>query len=787
MVAMATKTPADPAATNGKTSAVSRVEHAPSSWGLGDGAAIPWEYAPAPESRDIVTIKDRYGLFIGGSDVAASDGRTFTTVNPATEEPLAEVARATAADMRSGGPRRAARPDGLGHADGQGAGKYLFRIARILQERTREFAVLESMDSGKPIKESRDVDVPLAAAHFWYYAGWADKLEYAFPGRVAKPLGVAAQIIPWNFPLLMLAWKIAPALAAGNTVVLKPASTTPLSALLFAEVCRQADLPPGVVNIVPGPGAIGMALVTHPGVDKVAFTGSTEIGPDLPLSQGGPRRAPRLRRVVGHAARQGAGQVPVPDRADPPGAQPRVRRPRIDGLGQADQGEPRRRRAARGGPLLVLRRLGGQARVRVPGPRRAAARRRRPDHPVELPAADAGLEDRAGPRRRQHGRPQARLDDAAVARSSSPTSAARPTCRRASSTSSPGPGEIGMALVTHPGVDKVAFTGSTEIGKRIAKGVAGTDKALTLELGGKAANIVFDDAPLDQAVEGIVNGIYFNQGEVCCAGSRLLVQESIVEPLIEKLKDRLSTIRVGDPLDKNTDVGAINSKAQLEKITELVGVRRGRGRRDVPARLRPARARLLLPPDAVHQRRPEPPHRARGDLRAGPVGADVPDAGRGGREGQQHALRPVGRDLDRQGLADPRDGPADEGRRRLGQHVQPVRPDLAVRRLQGVGLRARGRHARPPRLRPARGPLSVAARVTVAAPRRAGRGSTSARPTSCTSAARSRAPRSGRSYVVAAADGDAARQRLPGVAQGPPRRGPRRPQGVPAAGPPGPR
>ena len=240
------------------------------------------------------------------------------------------------------------------------------------------------MDSGKPIKESRDVDVPLAAAHFWYYAGWADKLEYAFPGRVARPLGVAAQIIPWNFPLLMLAWKIAPALAAGNTVVLKPASTTPLSALLFADVCRQADLPPGVVNIITGPG------------------------------------------------------------------------------------------------------------------------------------------------------------------------------------------EIGMALVTHPDVDKVAFTGSTEIGKRIAKGVAGTDKALTLELGGKAANIVFDDAPLDQAVEGIVNGIYFNQGEVCCAGSRLLAQESIVEPLIDKLKDRLSTIRVGDPLDKNTDVGAINSKSQLEKITELV-------------------------------------------------------------------------------------------------------------------------------------------------------------------------------------------------------------------------
>jgi aldehyde dehydrogenase (NAD+) len=389
---MATKTPADPAASNGKTSAVSRVDHAPSSWGLGDGAAIPWEYAPAPESRDIVTIRDRYGLFIGGRDVAASDGKTFTTVNPATEEPLAEVARATAADMdKAVRAARTAFRRSWSTLTGKERAKYLFRIARILQERSREFAVLESMDSGKPIKESRDVDVPLAAAHFWYYAGWADKLEYAFPGRVAKPLGVAGQIIPWNFPLLMLAWKIAPALAAGNTVVLKPASTTPLSALLFADVCRQAELPPGVVNIVPGPG------------------------------------------------------------------------------------------------------------------------------------------------------------------------------------------EIGMALVTHPGVDKVAFTGSTEIGRKIFAGVAGTDKGLTLELGGKAANIVFDDAPLDQAVEGIVNGIYFNQGEVCCAGSRLLAQESIVEPLIAKLKDRLSTIRVGDPLDKNTDVGAINSRAQLEKITELVAAGQAEG------------------------------------------------------------------------------------------------------------------------------------------------------------------------------------------------------------------
>jgi aldehyde dehydrogenase (NAD+) len=368
-----------------QTSLTPTTDRAPSSWGLGDGQAIPWEYAPAPEARDIVRLKERYGLFINGREVPSSDGETFASIDPSTEQPLAAIARGTPADMdRAVRAARRAQRRSWGGLSGVERAKYLFRISRILQERSREFAVLESMDSGKPIKESRDVDVPLAAAHFWYYAGWADKLDYAFPGRIARPLGVAAQIIPWNFPLLMLSWKIAPALAAGNTVVLKPASTTPLSALLFADVCRQADLPPGVVNIVPGPGAIGMHLVTHPGVDKVAFTGSTEVG------------------------------------------------------------------------------------------------------------------------------------------------------------------------------------------RKIFRGVAGSDKALTLELGGKAANIVFDDAPLDQAIEGIVNGIYFNQGEVCCAGSRLLVQESIAEPLIDKLKDRLATIRVGDPLDKNTDVGAINSKDQLEKITELV-------------------------------------------------------------------------------------------------------------------------------------------------------------------------------------------------------------------------
>ena len=375
-----------------RTVARTSASSAPSSWGLGEGQAIPWEYAPAPEARSIVTLQERYGLFVDGKFRDAAGGATFTTVDPSTELPLAEVAKASAADIDKAvaAAVRAGRRS-WGSLPGRERAKYLFRIARIMQERSREFAVLESMDSGKPIKESRDVDVPLAASHFWYYAGWADKLEYAFPGRRAMPLGVAAQVIPWNFPLLMLAWKIAPALAAGNTVVLKPASTTPLSALLFAEVCQQAGLPPGVVNIVPGPG------------------------------------------------------------------------------------------------------------------------------------------------------------------------------------------EIGMHLVTHKDVAKVAFTGSTEIGKRIHKALAGSDKALTLELGGKAANIVFEDAALDQAVEGIVNGIYFNQGEVCCAGSRLLVQESIADELVMRLKDRLSTLRVGDPLDKNTDVGAINSKSQLEKITALVAAGEAEG------------------------------------------------------------------------------------------------------------------------------------------------------------------------------------------------------------------
>ncbi len=347
-------------------------------------APVPagWDYAPAPESREIVRIEERYGHYVGGEWLEPRE--TYTTIAPASEEALAEVGQATPEEVH--GAIAAAREsfsNGWSSLPGSERAKYLFRIARVLQERSREFAVLESLNGGKPIKESRDVDLPLAAAHFFYYAGWADKLEYAFPNRRPKPIGVAGQIIPWNFPLLMLAWKIAPALAAGNTVVLKPAETTPLTALLFCDVVRQAELPPGVVNIVTGDGRTGAAVV--------------------------------------------AGDV-----------------------------------------------------------------------------------------------------------------------------------------------DKVAFTGSTDVGKAIQRELAGTGKRLTLELGGKAANIVFDDCALDQAVEGIVNGIYFNQGHVCCAGSRLLVQESVYEDVVKKLKRRMKTLRVGDPLDKNTDVGAINSLQQLEKIRELV-------------------------------------------------------------------------------------------------------------------------------------------------------------------------------------------------------------------------
>jgi aldehyde dehydrogenase (NAD+) len=345
-----------------------------------------WEYATAPEAREIVRLQDRYGLFIGGQFAEPKSGRYFETINPATEEPLAEVAEAGEEDVDlAARTARQAYEEEWRDLPGKERAKYLYRIARAIQERSREFAVLETMNNGKPIKESRDVDVPLTAAHFFYYAGWADKLEYAFPGRRPRSLGVAAQITPWNFPLLMCAWKLAPALATGNTVVLKPASTTPLTALLLAEVIEQAEVPAGVVNVITGPG-----------------------------------------------------------------------------------------------------------------------------------------------------------------------------------------GRTGGWLAAHADVAKIAFTGSTEIGKVLRRHIAGTGKRITLELGGKAANIVFDDAPLDQAVEGIINGIFFNQGEVCCAGSRMLVQESVFEVLIDKLRARLDSLRVGDPLDKNTDVGAINSRDQLEKIEELV-------------------------------------------------------------------------------------------------------------------------------------------------------------------------------------------------------------------------
>ncbi|HEX3813979.1 MAG TPA: aldehyde dehydrogenase family protein [Mycobacteriales bacterium] len=347
-------------------------------------ATVPsWEYAPAPESRAPARLRESYQMFVDGEFVDGS-GTAFKSINPADESVLAEVAEANESDVDTA--VRAARrafDGGWGRMPGRERSKYLYRIARLIQERSRELAVLESLDNGKPIKESRDVDIPLAAAHFFYYAGWADKLEYAGLGPDPRPIGVAGQVIPWNFPLLMAAWKLAPALAAGNTCVLKPAETTPLTALVLAEICQQADLPAGVVNVLPGAGATGAAVVAHPGVDKVAFTGSTDVG------------------------------------------------------------------------------------------------------------------------------------------------------------------------------------------KEILRQIAGTPKKVTLELGGKAANIVFDDAPMDQAVEGIVNGIFFNQGHVCCAGSRLLVQESIAEELLESLRRRLGTLRLGDPLDKNTDIGAINSAAQLEKIRSL--------------------------------------------------------------------------------------------------------------------------------------------------------------------------------------------------------------------------
>lgn len=351
-----------------------------------------WEYSDAPQDTDHAEIKDRYELFIGGEFTKPEKGRYFNSVNPSNEEVLAKIAEATQQDVNKAvEAARNAYENTWSKLEPKERGKYIFRIARLIQERAREFSVIESMDGGKPIRESRDVDIPLAAAHFFYYAGWADKLKYAFPGKEAESLGVCGQIIPWNFPLLMLAWKIAPALATGNTVVLKPAETTSLTALKFAELCQDAGLPGGVVNIVTGAG------------------------------------------------------------------------------------------------------------------------------------------------------------------------------------------QTGSYIVSHEDIDKIAFTGSTEVGKIIMKSLAGTDKKYTLELGGKGPNIIFEDAPIDQAVEGIINAIFFNQGHVCCAGSRLLVQEGIAEKVIQKLRDRMETLIVGDPLDKNTDVGAINSRQQYQKINEYLemGVNEG--------------------------------------------------------------------------------------------------------------------------------------------------------------------------------------------------------------------
>ena len=344
-----------------------------------------WNYSPAPEVHTDITIRPRYELFIDGKFVKPASGKYFPSINPATEKQHAEIAQGSAADVdRAVKAARRAYEKTWGKMPGSERAKYLFRIARLLQEKIRDLAVIESLDGGKTIRESRNIDLPLVAAHFFYHAGWADKLEYAFPGRKPQPLGVAGQIIPWNFPLLMAAWKLAPALACGNTCVLKPAETTSVTAMHLAEILAEADLPDGVVNIVTGFG------------------------------------------------------------------------------------------------------------------------------------------------------------------------------------------DTGAAIVNHSDIDKLAFTGSTEVGKIIAKSVAGTRKKLTLELGGKAANIICEDAPIDQAIEGIIQGIYFNQGHVCCAGSRLFVQESVVEPVIRRLRNRLSTLRVGDPLDKNTDIGAINSREQLGKIRELV-------------------------------------------------------------------------------------------------------------------------------------------------------------------------------------------------------------------------
>jgi len=353
---------------------------------------IKWELSPAPESSAHISLKKQYELFIDGEFVAPEKGKYFDSINPATEEKIAKIALASAKDVdRAVVAARGAYDNVWSKMSGKDRGKYLYRVARLLQERAREFAIIETLDGGKPIRESKAVDIPLVAAHFFYYAGWADKLDYAFPNRKHKPIGVAGQIIPWNFPLLMAAWKIAPALATGNTVVIKPAETTSLTILKLAELMQDAGLPKGVVNVVTGAG------------------------------------------------------------------------------------------------------------------------------------------------------------------------------------------ETGTAIVQHPDIDKIAFTGSTRVGKMIQQSTAGTGKKVSLELGGKNANIIFEDAPINQAVEGVVNAIFFNQGHVCCAGSRLFVQESVYQEVIDKLKFRMDSLVIGDPMDKNTDVGAINSKGQLKTIEHYLKIGKAEG------------------------------------------------------------------------------------------------------------------------------------------------------------------------------------------------------------------
>ena len=470
--------------------------------------ALEWEYSPAPEATDHLQLKERYELFVDGAWRPPEAGGYEPTINPANEEPLAEIAQASDVDVDAAvAAARAALPRWR-KLPALERGKYIFRIARLIQERARELAIVESLDGGKPIRESRDVDIPLAAAHFFYYAGWADKLTYGLSGRGTEPMGVVGQIVPWNFPLLMVAWKLAPALACGNTAVLKPAETTPLTALLLAEICQEAELPDGVVNILPGDGKAGAALVRHPDIDKIAFTGSTEVGKDIQAA------------------------------------------------------------------------------------------------------------------------------------------------------------------------------------------TAGRDIGLTLELGGKSANIVFDDAAIDQAVEGIVNGIFFNQGHVCCAGSRLLLQESVAEEVIEKLWRRMGLLRVGDPLDKNTDVGAINSAAQLQRIEALVdaGEREGATRRTVACAL-PDRGYWFAPTLFTDV---APAHRIAVEEIFGPVVSVLTFRTQAEAIEKANATAyglaaGVWTDKGSRALAVAR---APEGRRRVAEHVQPVRPDVAVRRLQGERLRPRGRDGR---------------------------------------------------------------------------------------------